>query len=112
MFIYAQYVPDATQPGKLVVHLDGTPVDAPYWVLALGPIYNNLYDWAIVSDNLSASLFILARDYTRFDALYKEDVLKLAQDLGLKPIDIYQADDCVYAATTRGEKIKKSKGMF
>lgn len=30
------YVEDASQPGKLTVHLDGVPVDAPYWILALG----------------------------------------------------------------------------
>ena len=30
------YVQDASQPGKLTVHLDRVPVDAPYWILALG----------------------------------------------------------------------------
>lgn len=30
------YVKDASQPGKLTVHLDGVPFDAPYWILALG----------------------------------------------------------------------------
>lgn len=32
---YAYYV-DETQAGQLMVHLDDVPVDAPYWVLALG----------------------------------------------------------------------------
>lgn len=30
------YSEDDSAPGKLKVHLDGVPVDAPYWVLALG----------------------------------------------------------------------------
>lgn len=30
------FVEDASEPGKLKVRLDGMPVDAPYWVLALG----------------------------------------------------------------------------
>lgn len=30
------YVVDDSEPGKLKVHLDGVPVDSPYWVLALG----------------------------------------------------------------------------
>ena len=88
------------------MHLDGVPADAPYWVLALGPVYNGLYDWAIVSDNLSLSLFILARDYTRFDSLYQTDVLALAESMGFKPIDLYQGADCVYSSTSRARQIK------
>lgn len=30
------YTEDESQPGKLTVHLDGVPMDAPYWILALG----------------------------------------------------------------------------
>lgn len=30
------YYKNESEPGKLTVHLDGVPVDAPYWVLALG----------------------------------------------------------------------------
>jgi lipocalin len=91
-----------------MVHLDGVPYDAPYWVIALGPLYQNLYDWAVVSDNFSISLFILARDYNRFDTLYKDEVLALVEKMGFKPVDLYQGDDCVYASTTRAKEIKMS----
>lgn len=61
---YAE-IPDPTYPGRLKVYLTGSfipNVGAPYWVLALGPVVNNQYSWAIVSDNFCVSLFILTRD--------------------------------------------------
>ena len=30
------YYKDKSEPGKLTVHLNGLPLDAPYWVVALG----------------------------------------------------------------------------
>lgn len=75
-------------------------------VLALGPVFKGLYDWAIVSDNLSVTVFILARDYNRFDAIYSKNVLDLAHSMGFVTIDVYQADDCVYASTTRAKHIR------
>ena len=38
--------------GYLTVQLEGTP-EAPYWVLEVGPIVNDYYDYAIVSDNFA-----------------------------------------------------------
>ncbi len=33
------YVPDASEPGQLLVHFDNTSAfDAPYWVLEIGPV--------------------------------------------------------------------------
>ena len=46
--------------GYLTVKLDGTP-EAPYWILELGPIVNDYYEYSIVSDNLALSLYVLAR---------------------------------------------------
>lgn len=57
-------IPDASQPGKLKVYLNGSYIPhfgAPYWILQVGPVVNNQYSWAIVSDNFCASLFILTR---------------------------------------------------
>ena len=36
--------------GYLTVKLDGTP-EAPYWVLELGPIVDDYYEYSIVSGN-------------------------------------------------------------
>lgn len=98
------YDTNPEEPGQLKVHFDAEeafPFDAPYWVLSLGPLNSdNLYDWAIVSDNLSAFLFVLARDVDTYNSQYKDEVTALLDDLGFKgrtaPIDTYHGDDCVY----------------
>jgi len=70
---YAQIL-DPKYPGRLTVHLDGVPFAAPYWILKLGPVENNKYSWAIVSDNVCASLFVLAR--TQFIDASTESTIK------------------------------------
>jgi lipocalin len=98
------YGSNAEEPGQLKVHFDSdeaAPFDAPYWVLALGPVnVDNQYDWAIVSDNFSAFLFVLARDVATYNAKYKDEVMSMLDDLGFKgrtaPIETYQGSDCVY----------------
>ena len=39
---YAYYT-NTSEPGKLSVHLDGVPVDSPYWVVKLGEELNGQY---------------------------------------------------------------------
>lgn len=79
------YVPDSDQPGKLKVHLGDMPFDAPYWVVALGPDTHGsegLYEWAVVSDPLKVSLWILARDPVAFKEDGEQAALKTVHDLG------------------------------
>jgi lipocalin len=110
------YIPDADEPGKLKVHFnsdDAAPFDAPYWILALGPVNSQkLYDWAIVSDNLASTLFILARNVKVFQEKYEDDVLAEVEEMGFtgvkKPIAIYQGSDCVYEADQRKAQIAHS----
>mmetsp|Transcript_64526 Transcript_64526/g.139587 ORF Transcript_64526/g.139587 Transcript_64526/m.139587 type:complete len:202 (-) Transcript_64526:113-718(-) len=98
------YGSNPEEPGQLKVHFDSdeaAPFDAPYWILDLGPINSdNLYDWAIVSDNLSYFLFVLARDVKTFNEQYKDEVYAKLDELGFEgrraPIDTYHGDDCVY----------------
>ena len=99
------YCPDSSKPGELMVKFDpdqGAPdFAAPYWVLELGPINDKgMYDYAIVSDNLSQFLFVLARDYTEFNAKYDASVQTSLNNLGFKgykkPISIHQGADCDY----------------
>lgn len=112
-YAYQTDLPDS--PGKLKVKFDSSdaaPFPAPYWVLQLGPVNaNNQYDWAIVSDNLSSFLFVLARDVNTFNSQYKTEVYKTLTDLGFtgftKPIDTYHGTDCVYESTKRQTEIKK-----
>lgn len=102
-----------TEPGQLKVVLvspDAAPVPAPYWILELGPINSNgLYDYAIVSDSLSLSLFVLARDPTTYAKKYKTKVTLSLTKLGFvgpsAPIDIYQGSDCVYEPKNNNLKL-------
>ena len=66
------YQPDpVNEPGQLKVKFDAgsdaAPVPAPYWVLELGPLNEEgLYDYSIVSDSLSAFLFVLTRNVDKY----------------------------------------------
>ncbi|CAM9835876.1 unnamed protein product, partial [Sphacelaria rigidula] len=84
------YSMDDTEPGQLMVHLDGVSVDAPYWVLALGDkdgvssCVTGPYPWAIVSDPFRAFLFVLVRDPEAFsgNSPEEEGLVKVCKDLG------------------------------
>jgi apolipoprotein D and lipocalin family protein len=98
------YIPDHSEPGKLKVHFDeGAPFDADYWVAELGPINSdNKYDYAIVTDNIGLTLYVLGRDANEFYMKYDSDVLDKLNDLGFsgkmkQPIPTYQDADCEYS---------------
>lgn len=67
--------------GYLTVLLEGAP-EASYWVLKLGPIVDDLYDYAIVSDKKAFSLYVITRNVDRFYKLYDEQVLQALDDFG------------------------------
>ena len=97
---YAFYKPGNTG-GYLTVQLDGVPTSAPYWVLELGPIVNEQYEYSIISDNLNLSLFVITRNVTRYYDTYEENVKDSLTKYGFtgtftKPIAIPQ-DDCDYS---------------
>ena len=108
-----QYNPK--EPGQLKVVFDSSdaaPFPAPYWILELGPINEQgLYDYAIASDNVSAFLFVLARDVATFNSKYKSDVYATLTKLGFTgvsaPLDTYHGSDCVYESTLRKVAMKK-----
>jgi len=114
-YAYQYNMPD--KPGQLKVKFDSSdasPFPAPYWILELGPVNaDGQYDWAIVSDNLSLYLFVLARDVDTFNTQYKQSVYKTLTNLGFTgktaPIDTYHGSDCVYESTLRKQKILSLK---
>ncbi|XP_062588663.1 uncharacterized protein LOC134250312 [Saccostrea cucullata] len=101
--IHGYATPSGT-PGKLTVHLETVIFDAPYWVIKLGPdTYgsDNKYQYAIVSDNVKATLFVLARDPEVFKRDYEAEVLQFLQEKGFttivnKPVKTYHESDCTY----------------
>jgi hypothetical protein len=86
-------------PGELTVHLNGVPHDAPYWVYNLGPENsenNDYYDWAIVSDPLKLSLFVLARDVDYYYENYDSEVLEILNEYDFDNLVTVSHDDCEY----------------
>lgn len=85
----------------MTVYLEGTPSDAPYWVLELGPVVNEEYAYSIVSDDKQLTLFVLARNVSDFFELYDERVLQSLNSLGFtkkinEPQLIEQYTTCFY----------------
>merc|ERR1712039_122800 len=79
--------------------------DGNYVVVALGPVVDGKYDWAVVSDFKQASLYILTRDVSRFETAYETDVLAQVAKLGFtsivnKPLKTNQKG-CTYDAQTQ-----------
>lgn len=90
------YYNDGDCCGYLTVELKGTQ-PAPYWILELGPIVDDKYDYSVVSDNFALSLFVLARNVDDFYRLYDAGVQKSLQDFGFtksrnSPIAMNQTD--------------------
>jgi lipocalin len=67
-------VTDKTKPGELTVHLQTTAFGAPYWVYQLGPVEKDEYQYSIVSDPFKLTLFVLARNVTKFMDKYNRNV--------------------------------------
>lgn len=94
---------DDTKPGELTVHLQGVPVGAPFWVFGLGPETNGpdgAYEWALISDYINLSLFVLARNVTDYSLKYNTTVMGLLNKNGFTgynvPLWTYQGSDCQY----------------
>jgi lipocalin len=91
---YAFYQPN-NHGGELTVVLEGTPRPAPYWVIEIGPIINDEYQYSIISDNNKISLFVLARNVTDFYNKYNNNVEEILANYGFtnelnKPIIMSQ----------------------
>lgn len=91
---------DASKPGELTVHLQTTGFGAPYWVYQLGPVHQNQYEYSIVSDPFKLTLFVLARNVSKFMRVYNENVTAYLTEQGFttlinSPILIAQ-DGCEY----------------
>ena len=87
------YYKNVSQPGKLTVHLDGVPVDTPYWVVQLGEVVNKQYQYSIVTTASGISLWVLVRDVERFYKLYDTEVRAFLEEHKYKYVSIVQ-DEC------------------
>jgi lipocalin len=73
---------DSSKPGELTVHLQTTGFGAPYWVYQLGPVEKDQYEYSIVSDPLKLTLFVLARNVSKFMKHYNENVTQFLTEQG------------------------------
>ena len=87
------YYQDISQPGKLTVHLDEVPVDSPYWVVKLGSVVGNQYQYSIITTPSGISLWVLVRDVDTFYELYETEVLEFLDEYNYNYVSIVQ-DDC------------------
>jgi lipocalin len=90
--------------GELSVSLDGVPKTSPYWIIELGPIVNDQYEYSIVSDPNRISLFVLTRDVDLFYTKYDSKVRDLLNELGFnnkinEPTTMIQ-ENCDYTLYT------------
>lgn len=86
------YYKNMSEPGQLTVHLDGVPVDSPYWIIKLGEIVDNQYQYSIITTPSGVSLWVLTRDLDRFDELYSKEVKDFLDQYSFKYTVIEQTD--------------------
>ena len=86
------YYKNISKPGQLTVHLDGVPVDSPYWIVKLGEIVDNQYQYTIITTPSGISLWVLTRDIERFNQYYDEEVKEFLDKNNFKYNTIKQTD--------------------
>ena len=90
------YYKDGDTGGYLTIKLEDN-IEAPYWVLSVGPVVDDKYSYSIISDNKKITLFVLTRDVDLFYKKYDSEVLKQIDEFGFtknynKPIYMNQTD--------------------
>ena len=86
------YYKNVSEPGKLTVHLDGVPVDSSYWVVKLGEIVDDEYQYSIITTPSGISLWVLIRDVDRFNELYSVEVKDYLNKNNFNYVSIEQSD--------------------
>lgn len=89
------YSENPNEPGQFTVHLDGVPVDAPYWVVKLGEVVNDQYAYSIITTPSGISNWVLARNLTEFASKYDSEVIEYLNTNNYKFVPISQ-DGCDY----------------
>ena len=93
------YAQATDEPGQFMVYFTDT-LPSPYWIIKVGPVINNQYQYSVVSDPFMLGLYVLARDVDDYYALYDDEILKYLNTTGFtklynKPIQTIH-DGCSY----------------
>ena len=72
------------------------------YIIQLGPVEDDQYQYAIISDHLLVGLVVLARDPDDFKARFDAEVQTFFEDYGFTgkwrgPVPVDQSADCQYA---------------
>ena len=84
------YYKNVSEPGKLTVHLNGVPVDSPYWVVKLGDVENDQYQYSIITTPSGISLWVLVRDLPSFFDNYNTEVKEYLDEHNYNYVEIEQ----------------------
>lgn len=90
------YYKNTSEPGKLTVHLDGVPVDSPYWIVSLGEVKNSMYQYSIITVPSDISLWVLTRDISLFYEKYDTEVRQFLDENNFKYQTITHDNTCNY----------------
>lgn len=86
------YYKNVSEPGKLTVHLEGVPVDSPYWIVKLGEIKDNQYQYSIITTPSYVSLWVLVRDLDSYSKYYEKEIRDFLDEYQFKYMDVVQVD--------------------
>ena len=93
------YAITTQEPGQLIVYFSGN-APAPYWVIKIGPIINDEYQYSVVSDPYMLGLYVLARNIDEYYQNYNDEVQEFLNETGFRtlyntPIQVIH-DGCEY----------------
>ena len=91
------YYKNISEPGKFTVYLEGTPFDGPYWVVKLGEVKNNQYQYSIITVPSQISLWVIARNVQDFYSEYATTVKIYLDSQKYNYETIVQDVTCKYA---------------
>ncbi|CAH1794751.1 unnamed protein product, partial [Owenia fusiformis] len=88
------------EPGKFQLYLEYVPFPGTYWVIKLGPIKNDQYQYSVVTSSDGSQLYVLTRDVSEFN-LYEKEILDFVAEKGFtedatKPIFTPHEANCPY----------------
>jgi apolipoprotein D and lipocalin family protein len=92
------YYKNTSEPGKLTVYLQGTPFDGPYWVVKLGEVANDQYQYSIVTVPSQISLWVITRNVEDFYEKYAKSVINYLDQQNYHYETIVQTKNCTYVA--------------
>ena len=93
------YAVTTQEPGQLIVYFPGNP-PGPYWVIKIGPIINDEYQYSVVSDPYMLGLYVLARNVDEYYENYNDEVQDFLNESGFNalynsPVQVIH-DGCEY----------------